>query len=63
MTRKKKIILLITGLFVCILLAPVGLSLLLQVHGVQNFIVHNAITIVNKKIQGEIALSKIGIAI
>jgi hypothetical protein len=62
MTRKKKIILLITGLFVCILLAPVGLSLLLQVHGVQNFIVHNAITIVNKKIQGEIALSKIGIA-
>jgi hypothetical protein len=62
MTRKKKTVLLITGISLLFLLTPVGLSLLLQLPGVQNFIVHKTIDVVNKRIQGNIALSRIGIA-
>ena len=63
MTKKKKTVLLITGIFLLLLLTPVGLSLLLQLPGVQNFIVHKTIDVVNKRIQGNIMLSRIGIAV
>ncbi|MBN1128372.1 MAG: translocation/assembly module TamB [Chitinispirillaceae bacterium] len=63
MTVKKKIILLIIGISLLLLLVPAGLSLLLQLPGIQNFVVHRTIDQVNKRMEGSIALSRIGIAL
>jgi hypothetical protein len=63
MTGKKKTVLIILGISLLFLLVPVGLSFLLRLPGVQNVIVHKAIDIVNKQIQGTIALSRIDIAL
>jgi translocation and assembly module TamB len=63
MTVKKKILLILAGTCLLLLLAPIGVMLLLRLSGVQNFAVHTVIAMVNKRIQGKIALERIGIAL